>query len=323
MKTKLLALSFVLLSIGTLTTRVRTVCNAAITGGTPNAGLRYTNLQTALDSAHVGDTIYVVGTQTDYGSVNIVTRVTLIGAGYNVSGLQYNYNSTVDQIEIDSTSNTGDSLVSGTKIMGFYINNYLDNSGTAGINDIDIERCYVGSYVYVYGNNWTIRNNIINQINCEYSSYYNTQYSNIYIQNNFLQYVYNTNATSVIIDHNNFVTTTGSYFSTVNNSIISNNIFWFGRPDNGSTVSGNNFSNNVTTFGSLLTLPPANNVGSGDTATTTSYFNDPTITATTRETRTARTPGDAQARDGRELRRTDAHRANRRAVRRAPAGIPA
>lgn len=278
MKTKLLVLSLLVLAITNLSARVRTVCNAAITGGTPNAGLRYTNLQTALDSAHVGDTIYVVGTQTDYGSITIPTRVTLIGAGYNVTGLQYNYNSVVDQIEIDSASNTGDSVVSGTKIMGMYVNNYIDNSATTGINSIDIERCYVGYYLYICGNNWIIRNNILDNIQCNGG---NNTWNNIYIQNNFISYIANSSATSVIIDHNNFVTNGNSYFYYVSNAIISNNIFWAGRPDNGSNVTGNNFSNNVTTNTSLYSLPPANNVGSGDTATTTSFFNDPTISVGT------------------------------------------
>jgi len=278
MKTKLLIFSFVIIALGSLSARVRTVCNAAITGGAPNAGLRYTNLQTALDSAHVGDTIYVVGSQTDYGSITIPTRVTLIGAGYNVTGTQYNYNSIVDQINIDSTSNTGDSLVSGTRIMGMVVNNYLDNSATAGINNIDIERCYVGYYLYINGNNWTIRNNIIANLNCNGN---NVTWNNIYIQNNFVSYITNSSSTSVIIDHNNFVTNGNSCFYYVTNAIISNNIFWACRPDNGSNVSGNNFSNNVTTNTSLYNLPPANNVGSGDTATTTSFFNDPTISVTT------------------------------------------
>jgi len=269
MKTKLSIFSFILLAVGTLSAHVITVSNNSITAG------HFTNLQQAIDSAHVGDTVYVMGSPTTYvglstnpggdaSNIYITTQITLIGAGYAVTGTQYNYASIVNSIYIDSSF--GGNKVSGTKVMGMDIASNFDYNSTSNINDIDLERCYVGGQINVYGSNWLIHNNDINYIDCQYEG-------NIYIQNNFIVYIQYSSATTVVIDHNNFVTDGSSYFYNIQNALITNNIFWFGRPDNGSYISGNTFSNNVCTNSSPIVLPPAGNAGSNDTTTAASYFN--------------------------------------------------
>jgi hypothetical protein len=262
MKTKLLVLSFLLAAIGTLSAKVWTVSNNAV-----NAG-HFTAIQSAADSAMAGDTIYVMGSPTDYGNVTIKCRVTMIGAGYALTGTQYNYYSEVDNIYIDSAS--FGQVVSGTKIMGFWVNSNFDYSGTSNISGVDVERCYLNSTMYVNGPNWHIVNNDIYSIQVQY-------WNNTYIQNNFIEYIYYSNQTSVLIDHNNFVVTNGNMFSSVSNAIISNNIFWWGTPQN--NVTSCVFSNNVTTYSTTINLPPAGNSGSNNNFSGASYFTDATIPA--------------------------------------------
>lgn len=255
MKTKLFILSFVLLSaIGTLSAHVWTVSNNAISAG------HFTVIQKAADSAAFGDTIYVMGSPTDYGSVTLKTKVTLIGAGYAVTGTQNNWNSIVDYVYLDTVS--GGNQISGTKIMGLYINSNIQESGGPfqPINYIDIERCYIGSYIYVSGSYWTIRNNDISTINMEPNGVYA---ANVFIQNNFIYSINYSNQTTVLIDHNIFATNNGNAFYGISNALISNNIFYFSNPSN--YVSTCTFSNNLTTASSTINLNTlAGNTGSNN-----------------------------------------------------------
>ena len=265
MKTKLFTLSLALFaSISMLSAKVWTVSNNAITAG------HFTSVQIAADSANVGDTIYVVGSPTDYGNVTLKCMVTMIGAGYAVTGTQYNYASVVDNIYLDSAA--FGPQVSGTKVMGFWINSSFDYNSTANINDVDVERCYISSWLYVSGSNWKIVNNDINVIDPQYNA-------NVFIQNNFIQQIQYSNQTTVIIDHNNFVANSGNIFYTVSNAVISNNIFWWGTPQN--NTSSCTYSNNVVTYSSTINLPPANNVGANNTFIGTSYFSNASIPSST------------------------------------------
>jgi hypothetical protein len=268
MKTKLFILSFFVLVFSTVNAHVITVSNNAV-----NAG-HFNNLQIAADSANVGDTIYVMGSPTDYGNVTLNTRVTLIGAGYAVTGTQYNYSSVVDNIYLDSLS--FGSPVSGTKVMGFYINSNFDYSGTANINNVDIERCYVSGNVYVNGHGWIIRNNDV--------SIQMQNYGYAYIQNNFLYYVQNSNQTTVVIDHNDFVTNNGYAFYQTFNALITNNVFYYCNPEypTPSYETNNTFSNNIVTNSSAINLNAyAGNTGSGNIFATPPGFSDAAIPANT------------------------------------------
>jgi hypothetical protein len=234
-----------------------------VSNNTVNVG-QYSNLQTAVTAAHPGDTIYVLGSPTDYGAVTITTpRITLIGAGYNVSGLQNNYNSVVDYVYLNG-------IVNSVKIQGLYINNSIQQSGTAVIVDsVDVERCYVTSGLYVYGPYWTIRNNNINNV-------YIQNNSNVYIQNNFLEDIENTNQTTVYVDHNDFATYNGNaLYTSISNAQISNNVFYYENPENG---TGCTFTNNITSAGSTINLNSyAGNTGTGNIFSTPPGWVDATI----------------------------------------------
>src|SRR5690348_3604854 len=89
--TSILALSLALNSFAT----VITVDNNANSPG------QYSGLQTAINSAAPGDTLYVSGSVTSYGNVTINRRLTVIGTGYNPLK-QMPLVSTVGTITLDS-----------------------------------------------------------------------------------------------------------------------------------------------------------------------------------------------------------------------------
>ncbi len=268
MKTKLFIFSFVLFTIGKLSAHVITVSNNAITAG------HFTAIQTAADSANIGDTIYVMGSPTDYGNVTLRTMVTLMGAGYAVTGTQYNYASIVDNIYIDSVS--FGNPVSGTKVLGMDVTSNLDYSGTGNINNIDIERCYVSSWIYVNGHNWTVRNCIINSgIQVQSNGY-------IYVQNNFIGQIQYSNQTTVIFDHNNFVIQNGSICYQVSNALFTNNVFYYSNPTGGTNETNCTFSNNITSASAAINLNAyAGNTGSGNIFSTPPGWTDATIPGST------------------------------------------
>ncbi|HWY99407.1 MAG TPA: hypothetical protein VNY36_09995 [Bacteroidia bacterium] len=276
MKTKLFILSISLFVFGSLSAHVITVSNNAVSAG------HFSNLQIAIDSANAGDTVYVMGSPTAYSSygeatfnnsnIYITTRITLIGAGYNVTGTQNNWVSYINgYIYIDSTAFT--TQLSGTKILGMDVNGSINQAGIGGaISNIDIERTYVNGWIYVFGHNWNIINNNVYGVQPQYNA-------NVFIQNNFLYTVEYSNQTSVVISNNNFVINGGNAFYTVSNALIANNIFFYVNPIPNTTSCV--FSNNLSFNSSAIALPPAGNTGSGDINPATLGvvgFTDATIT---------------------------------------------
>src|SRR6185312_7842748 len=155
MKTKLFIFSFIILAASTLSARVLTVCNAPISGG------HFTNLQIAIDSANVGDTVDVMGAPNGYNSygegrygnndIHIMNKITLIGAGYAVTGTQHTCaRYLTGTIYFDSNSSFTIQL-SGTRILRMDVNYGTQYQNYGAPNDVDIERCYFGNWINVYG----------------------------------------------------------------------------------------------------------------------------------------------------------------------------
>ncbi|HTB06460.1 MAG TPA: SprB repeat-containing protein, partial [Bacteroidia bacterium] len=252
-----------ILNVGVLSAHIRTVSNNAV-----NAG-QYTNLQTAVNAANAGDTIYVMGSPTDYGAVTITKpRITLMGAGYNITGLQYNYITEVDNISLNGGVNS-------VKIQGLYVNGNIQQGSAGVVDSVDIERCYVTNYVYVLGPYCIIRNNDIDNINVN-------NFANIQIQNNFLQDVGNMSAATDTIDHNNFVTYSGnvtSYSGATSLATFKNNVFYYCNPENTTNCV---FKNNMCSSGSAYNLNTyASNTGTGNIFATPPGWTDATIPAST------------------------------------------
>jgi len=233
---------------------VLTVSNNANSPG------QYTNLQTAIDSASPGDSIYVHGSTTSYGNVTVKKALSFFGTGHNPN----KSNTLVAQvgiIQLDSLSST--SGASGTRIIGFKVNRISGYSGTGGTKNIYISRNYFisgGTKITITGSNWIIENNIINS-----SSINVNNKDNIIIRNNIFDNanINTSNQTTVLISNNIFLASFGSALSIVSNALITNNIF-SGATPKASGVDANNFSNNITYQTSYDTIPFGTNIGSGN-----------------------------------------------------------
>ena len=234
----------------TLNAKVLTVSNHTLSGG------KYTKIQDAVDAAAVGDTIYVHGSTTSYGSFKINKRLVLIGAGHNLKETQHNLNVGVDYINLESTNSS--ILSSGTIIKGFSI---YSLSGTA--SNILIERNKI-AYITVGGDGWLIRNNFIDGVGVSNAK-------NIIISNNILSNISGSDKPSVIITNNVVI---GGGFYDVSYATITNNIFIERRSD-GFRGSQNTYNKNISIYWDQInfyTLPPALNSGVGNLNTVDSQF---------------------------------------------------
>ncbi|MCY7363207.1 MAG: hypothetical protein LH629_14245, partial [Ignavibacteria bacterium] len=230
---------------------VLTVSNSPISVG------QYTTIQSAIDVANGGDTIYVHGSPIQYAAATINKKIIMIGAGYNVTGTQYNVNSDIASLIIDSIAYN--QPIYGTKLIGLKIYSLTVADPTTNIG---ISRCYF-SYMYWYGGNgWIIENNVIGTI---YLQQYNGIINNMIIRNNFIYAAtsiqgYGTiTGSGLLIDHNIIQ----GVINYVNYAVITNNIFFFANIS-GSTGAYNSFNNNATISSSADNLPFGTNSGTGN-----------------------------------------------------------
>ena len=215
----------------------------------------WTNLQMACDSASVGDTIYVQGTPTDYGSIYIKKKLHIIGAGIKPAGnYLYGYPSTISTIYLDTVnyiSGASGTIIEGVKAGGITTYNY---SSTALCKNIIIRRNRITSSISLgYSNNTLIINNITGYITLSSAT-------NTIIMNNILtSYIYYSSS-STIISNNIFINQ--QVFSGCQSSTITNNIFYY------AAVTGSNycnFSNNMA-FGISTNIVQGTNTGSNNIA---------------------------------------------------------
>jgi len=246
--------------------KVITVSNA------PNSPGQYTSLQTAIDSANAGDTIYVHGSSTSYGNVTIEKRIILLGTGHNPSKTNPLV-SEIGNIQLDTIS--GVSGASGTKIAGFKLNRVSGYAGVGGTKNIIIQRNYFissGTKISITGAGWAIENNIISS-----STVNANNHSTIVFRNNIFNssYISTSNQSTVLVVNNIFLGST-SALSTVSNALIANNIF-SGSTPNGMNVNANTFSNNITYQTTSDIIPIGTNTGSGNfVAQNPQFMNVPT-----------------------------------------------
>ncbi|MDD3878236.1 MAG: right-handed parallel beta-helix repeat-containing protein [Bacteroidales bacterium] len=238
--------------------QVITVSNATNTPG------QFSNLQTAIDSASPGDTIYVHGA--NYTTITVNKTLTFIGPGNNIQG-QFTTMAWLPLIYLDNVVPT--TTASGSKFIGLHIGYIAKKSSEQfQIDNITIERCRISTSLssHVLGDNWIIRNNLFYWSGTGGSLELNN-YNNILIANNIFHAPAGTfqiklsNKSSVLITNNLF---TGHYenssqFQNISNATFSNNIF-FGKSPQG--VTSSIFEKNIT-YGNLSSnaLPYGNNVG--------------------------------------------------------------
>ena len=261
---KKILLPFFLFSLFSLNviSQVRTVSNNVNTPG------QYTTLQAAINAAIPGDTIYVHGSSSSYGSITVNKRLTFIGPGFNAQS-QFNLAANIAYILLDTVVPTSGSR--GCVFIGLGIG-YIDKTTFPlyRVDDILIDRCrFINSTkTYVCGNNWVIRN-------CLFFMYENdsnldlANWSNILITNNFFYFgqvsyptstaIANSNKSSVILNNNIFTGYhQGGSFSSITNAQFSNNIF-FGKSPQGAGSSI--FERNLTYASTNTQLPYGSNTG--------------------------------------------------------------
>lgn len=234
---------------------VRTVSN------NPNSPGQYTNLQTAINASSSGDTIYVHGSTTNYGSLSIKKKLSLFGTGHKPNKAN-NLVSQLGDIQLDTAN--GVSGASGTSIIGFSLNSVNGYFGTGGTKNILISRNYFisgGTKIYVTGNNWRIENNIISQSSININSK-----NTIFILNNIFDNasILSSNQPNVLISNNIFFgNAPATSLNAVSNALLTNNIF-YGSSANGTSVDNNIFSNNISYQTANDTLPYGTSTGSGN-----------------------------------------------------------
>lgn len=218
--------------------RILTVSN------TPGQAAMYTVVQTAIDNAAIGDTVFVHASATAYATVTIKKRIVLLGEGGKPdwSGLKSNLSTiTIDSIvQVPGANNIP---VSGTVINGIFCDSYIYIN--SNIHGILVKNCYAVSIQFT-GWGHIVYNNYFN---------YNIQGgANIIFIGNYVgmsSYSIN-NATNWTISNNIFA---GPISAT--SSTITNNIF-LGANAIYSTNISNSFSKNLQVG---TDLPIGNYVG--------------------------------------------------------------
>jgi hypothetical protein len=255
--TSLFVCAWMILSVVQSFATIRTVSND------PSHPAQYPSIQSALDAAVAGDTIYVHGSSFTYDDFTIRKRVALIGAGYNPIN-QFNQPTRVNNGSL--FRDAGSSDASGSVITGFY---FLGNFGIAGgslpITNITFSRnrldyimsVYVGS---TFCDQWLICNNIIKYLWGGGNGPTTPSSTNFTILNNiFTGNIANFSSSSIIVDHNLFLNSgnlSGMYYT-----VFSNNLFIRSSGDVFSQVIYCAFSNNLSsqsTIGAAGTYTPTN-----------------------------------------------------------------
>lgn len=233
-----------------------------------NSPGQYSSLQQAIDSASAGDTIYVHGSATSYGNVNVKKRLYFFGTG-NKPNKSNTLVSEAGNIQLDTLA--GISGASGTKIIGFKLNSVKGYASSGGTKNVTLGRNYFisgGVKVNITGKGWTLENNIFSLSNIDINNN-----SNTIIRNNIFNNCYLTasNQPTVLITNNIFLGSNNA-LTAISNALITNNIFKGATP-NGTGVSNNTFSNNISHQTSNDTMPYGTNAGSGNM-----YSQDPLFT---------------------------------------------
>lgn len=213
-----------------------TVSNADIIRVNNNSGISadYASLQQAIDSANVGDTIYIEPSSTNYGNVNLTKQLSIYGPGYFLAentGQQANLNTSKINI-ITFLPASAFSSISGIVI-----------TQTLAIQtgNIAITRCYFtwnSTNLEFQGTN--ANTNVLIAQNYFFGNISHgsgTQNYTVFWRNNYFNgTTINTQGASIVNDFTNNVI--NCYSFTVYNSSFVNNIF----------VSVNNFNLNNVSF---------------------------------------------------------------------------
>jgi hypothetical protein len=242
------------------------------------------NLQTAIDSANAGDSIYVEPSPVSYGNITIINKVNLFGGGGVPNTYQLNNPTYLNTVTF-ATQSFPASTSDGSQIEGFNITGGL--TVNSGINGITIQRNYFTTSLTVTSvdTNIVIVNNIFAGQQVYITSNYNNDNTVLIANNMFVnsdgnggsQGVFENSGyeqqgvqvlNNIFQSYNQNASNSGMFFRSLNYATVKNNIF-FCVGGSGAFVSGCsncNMQNNITyTEGyTTQTLPDAGNSGSGN-----------------------------------------------------------
>lgn len=212
----------------------------------PKAGAQFLNVQSAVDSASAGDTIYVHGNNSEYASFTITKQLVVIGEGYSAQGI-FLPATKITSIVFDS-SGVGETL-DGSVLIGlrfsnlgnkYYSEGQVSNDlyGTVA-NNVIVERCYMTGYSNgsgingyrpkILGDNWIVRNCRITTL--EVNDYNNLLISNCYFDASSSNHrvLWNSNQSTVSLKNcvflNTYSTSDSDPFFNCSGMTIQNSIF--------------------------------------------------------------------------------------------------
>jgi len=199
----------------------------------PNVDADFTTLQTAIDGADNGDTLYIEASETTYGNGVFDKKMIVIGAGY---WLSENDITQADKVESQTGRLTFNDGSQGSEVMGLYIYESISGNPRAIVistdsistkrnfiraNEFDNNTAYYPICIYITGN-YTF-------LNIKQNWIYSTRGAN---RPTFGIYIAGILSNSIIC--NNFVRATtdtrNSIYMTTNSTatelIIANNVIW-------------------------------------------------------------------------------------------------
>jgi hypothetical protein len=248
---------------------------------------QFTSVQDAIVAANANDTIYVHGSPTSYGTIYILKKLTIIGAGFYTSGQNQNKSKfNAVYLQPKEVAGIDNSSLIGIQSDYIYYQYYADPStGVAyNVRGIIIDRCYFTTFSSGYSNQTTnnsfvIKNCFINgQINLIgvtdisiANNYFigsgsiegasSPALNAIIFQNAFIGGFYPGNVVNPSCLSNLGITTFGNTLGNLNNVIFTNNIF-YGVPLNPS-LTNTVFNNNIAfaTNNDALVFPGAITTG--------------------------------------------------------------
>jgi len=205
----------------------------------PGTGAQFTSFQTAHDSCHTGDTIYVEGTTISYGTVNISKKINVIGPGYFLAQNPQTQVNPSSALFTQINCNTGST---GTYLTGLDIQFLLLN---AGVTNIVIKRNHIGcpscsgsssnGPFYLSSNNSNvliIQNYIVGAQSGGFAPLtIAAGCSNVTVSNNYIEGtgggypVINVDVAANAIVTNNIFKGTTNAPTAINNSSVNNNFF--------------------------------------------------------------------------------------------------
>jgi hypothetical protein len=223
----------------------------------PDSPGEFNDLQSAIDAATNGDTLYVHGSPTNYGNINLNRSLTLIGTGYNPQK-DNPLVSSIATLYLDSVP--GIKGCSNSKIYGFNITSQITQGpGLYAFNNITIAMNRIAQLQIqpTSASNIIIKQNIINYV------YIIANCNNLIWRNNMMYYStsYYQNCTSVLVSNNMFFYVSVSTPTTIMDfSTVTNNIFLNVHPNSSFATYNNNL---IFNSGSDV-LPYGNNTGTGN-----------------------------------------------------------